>query len=44
MKLTRKARWQMTDNAPVWSYPAVVGSRVFIKDKTDVIAYDLSGN
>ena len=33
----------MTANTPVWTVPAVVGSRVFIKDKTDVIAYDLSG-
>jgi hypothetical protein len=40
---TRKARWQLTE-APTWSHLALVGSRLHVKDKTDVICYDLSGD
>jgi outer membrane protein assembly factor BamB len=39
-KLVRKARWKVGGD-PVWTYLAVVGSRLYVKDNTDVICYDL---
>lgn len=42
-KFTRLVRWQLSSNSPVWSNLALVGGRLYIKDKTDVICFDLSG-
>jgi hypothetical protein len=40
-KLVRKARWQLPVKTPVWSHLAVSGSRIYVKDSTDVISFDL---
>jgi outer membrane protein assembly factor BamB len=40
-KFSRKARWKVTGNDPVWGHLALVGSRLYVRDKTDVVCYDL---
>jgi hypothetical protein len=40
-KFSRKVRWQLTE-ALTWSHLALVGSQLYVKDKTDVICFDLS--
>jgi hypothetical protein len=39
----RKARWTLTENGPTWSHLAVSGARLFVKDRTDVLCFDLTG-
>jgi outer membrane protein assembly factor BamB len=42
-KSVRLARWRLTENTPAWSHLAVAGGRLYIKDKTDVLCFDLPG-
>jgi outer membrane protein assembly factor BamB len=41
-KLTRLARWQGVGEDPVWSQPCLVGGRLYVKDRTHVLCYDLA--
>ena len=38
-----KATWKVSDNGDTWSHLAVVGSRLYLKDGSDVLCYDLGG-
>jgi outer membrane protein assembly factor BamB len=40
-KFVRKARWKVSGNGPVYGHLALAGSRLYVRDKTDVICYDL---
>ena len=42
-KLVRLARWCLPVKPPVWSHLAVAGSRLYVKDHTDVLCFDLLG-
>jgi outer membrane protein assembly factor BamB len=42
-KLVRLTRWQLPVTAPVWSHLAVAGSRLYVKDHTDVLCFDVLG-
>ena len=39
-KFTRLARWKVGDD-PAWSQPCLVGGRLYVKDSTHVLCYDL---
>jgi outer membrane protein assembly factor BamB len=41
-KLTRKVTWQLPVADPVWAHLAVAGSRLYVKDHTDVYCFDLA--
>jgi outer membrane protein assembly factor BamB len=41
-RFVRKARWKLPVQEPVWSHLAVAGSRLYVKDHTDVYCFDLA--
>ena len=41
-KFARRARWKVGE-APLWSQPCLVDGRLFVKDRSHVLCYDLSG-
>jgi outer membrane protein assembly factor BamB len=42
-KFVRRARWQVSDEGPTWSHLAVVGNRLYIKDKQHLFCLDVAG-
>ena len=40
--VVRKARWRVSDSGSTWSHLAVVGTRIYVKDKNDVLCFDLA--
>ena len=38
---TEKGRWKVSEAGNIWSYPAISGSRIYIKDKENLICYDI---
>jgi hypothetical protein len=36
------ARWTVTSDAPTWSQPCLVGSRLYVKDRSHVLCFELS--
>jgi outer membrane protein assembly factor BamB len=42
-KLVRKAHWDLPLTAPTWSHLAVAGNRLYIKDKTDLLCFQVPG-
>jgi outer membrane protein assembly factor BamB len=41
-KFTRLARWKVGDD-PTWSQPCLVGSRLYVKDRSHVLCFELAG-
>lgn len=39
----RKVRWKMSEAGETWSHLAVVGSRLYVKDKEHLLCFDLAG-
>ena len=37
-----RARWKVSDSGPTWSHLAVAGGRLYVKDRQDVLCFDLS--
>jgi hypothetical protein len=40
-KFIRKARWKLPVKGPVWAHLSVAGSRLYVKDHTDLHCFDL---
>ena len=38
---TEKGHWKVSEAGNIWSYPAISGSRIYIKDKENLICYDV---
>jgi outer membrane protein assembly factor BamB len=40
--VVRKAQWTLTENGPTWSHLAVSNGRLYVKDRHEVLCFDLS--
>jgi outer membrane protein assembly factor BamB len=40
-KMERRARWELTENTPVWGHLAVSGGRLYVRDNTDLMCFEM---